>query len=421
MNLSEAAFDDFPVWWAANQAEFKASYLSWLHYEGNDRLDIYPAYDYPFTVLFFDINATKVGDDIVLRYDIVSWGMEILMTRWMHDAFMPTERFFENMTFKANITSDMANLDIQTVVAYAVYACETTLVPGGSSTGRGEPCWVWEAMLADYMPSTGIHTHSDFDPYDNKTYVDRLPGSGLYGMIIPYDYTPGAWNLSEGETLTLAWPAGDVQFKRHIAPGSVANETGEMILTAAEPSDSDLPGVVSINDTARTISFSGPVDMWTWSRSQTAHEELASEWSRLGLLPQGVPYLEFKMAMNTPPRAMASLDLTTGDLLTMFEFNASRCYDLEEDAASLMVRWDWDNDGTWDTVWSTDKVEYHQFSATGDYMVMLEVRDGSNMTNLTYVTVHVVDVIPEFSTPLVPILCLMLVVAIVVRLRRRRT
>jgi hypothetical protein len=43
--------------------------------------------------------------------------------------------------------------------------------------------------------------------------------------------------------------------------------------------------------------------MWSWSRDQdeAAHSQLSDEWDRVGLLPRGVPYIEFSAWQGEPP------------------------------------------------------------------------------------------------------------------------
>jgi PKD repeat protein len=294
LNCTSAGFDNFANWWTAHENEVEQGYYDWLHNEGNKRLDIYNAYEYPFTPLGFDLTAQKVDDKIVLSYDMISWGMEILMTRWLHDAFMPTEWYFEDFRFDATIGPEMTDLHISTAVENAAYAWESVQAPG-------EPCWVWEGMLQDYVASSLYHPWSDFDPYVTKTYFNKGPGSTWHGQYMPYDYTPGAWNLSEGEELTFTWPSDVVQFERHVGPGVVLNETEYMALGYSEPDKTDMPGNVAVYDSARTVVFTGPLDVWTWSKEQTAHMDLASEWQRLGILPRGMPYLQFVEEPTTPP------------------------------------------------------------------------------------------------------------------------
>ena len=294
VGLTPEGFDDFSTWWVAHEDAVTTDFADWFAYEaGKDRLDIYPMYDYMFTLLAWNLDADKVGDNVVLTYDMASWGMEALMTRWLHEAFLPTEWYFEDMDFHATIGPISSDLDIDTVVAYAVYAWET-------KDETATPCWVWEAMLGDYVESYPPEfKESDFNEYSDEELLCLSPGSYWYGEMLPYDYTPGAWNLSENETLTFEWPAGDLQFEVHAGPGVVVNITSPMIVNYAEPMESDnsdlSPGEVHIDNLAREVTYVGPIDMWTWSKTQTslAHDSLQDEWDRLGLLPRGVPYIEF--------------------------------------------------------------------------------------------------------------------------------
>ena len=293
LNVSSAGFDDFASWWGANERNIENTYSAWLLSEGNKRLDIYSMYEYPLTPLSFDLTAQRVADKIVLSYDMVSWGMEALMTRWLHDAFMPTEWYFEDFSIDATIGPDVANLDIGTVVAYAAYAWELMEAPG-------EPCWVWEGMLQDYVAPSIAHPFSDFVPYMPLTYWNLGPGSYWHGRYMPYDYTPGSWNLPAGERLSFTWPSDVVQFIRHVATDNVTSETGHMYLSYSEPDDADLPDNVAVDYSAKTAIFTGPLDIWTWSKEQTNHQNLSREWQRLGILPRGMPYLQFGKG-SAPP------------------------------------------------------------------------------------------------------------------------
>ena len=55
-------------------------------------------------------------------------------------------------------------------------------------------------------------------------------------------------------------------------------------------------------------------------------------------------------------------------------FNASASSDPNPNA-TLQFRWDWENDGTWDTPWSTSPTTFHAFSPPGIYTVVLQVKD----------------------------------------------
>ncbi len=304
LGITSEELGNFASWWTANNASVNADYSDWMKYEaGRYRLDIYPMYEYPFTPLTFKIWAEEVGNSIVLNYNLVTWGMEALMTRWMHEAFMETEWYFEDMDFHAVIGPEDADLDVSTAVEYAMYAYETTL--------ESEPCWMWEALVQDYVESSLAHPVSDYDLYADKEYLMLSPGSPLYGDMMTYDYAPGAWNLTEGETISIEWPSDDQLFLRHGGDYIVYEEYGSMRCDYSEPMWTDFSDLISVDTAERVLTFEGPLDVWTWSKDQTVDENLASEWDRLGILPYGMPTIEFRMA--GPPMA-SSFDVEPSTL-----------------------------------------------------------------------------------------------------------
>jgi len=293
--LTSEGYDDFGTWWSQHRGEVSNDFGDWFKYEaGKERLDIFPAYDYELTTLAWKMDAEKVGDKIVLHYDFVTWGMEMLLSMWMREAFMPTEWYFEDMNFHATIGPEWTDLDADTAVAYAVYSYETTNEPI-------EPCWVWEALLQDYVEAgPPEHRESLYNAYTEFEYLNTAPGSSWYGKEMTYDYTPGIWNLSENETLKFTWPDGDQNFLVHVGAGEWSNYSNEMVATYFEPMDSDaaalLPGTVTTDNVANTITYVGPIDMWQWSKDQTNPEHwwLSQEWDRMEMLPYGAPYIEWK-------------------------------------------------------------------------------------------------------------------------------
>ncbi len=296
MGMARVDFDDFASWWSFSEDEFIQAYFDWLRYEGNARLDIHNTYAYPFTLLYLDISAEKVGSEVVLTYDIVSWGMDVLMASWLREAFMPAEWYYEDFSLHAAIAPEWADLDIETAVEYALQAHETA--------EEGLPCWRWEPRLGDVIPSSPEHPISDFDPYArlSEWIIVPFPGSDLFGWGIDYDYTPAAFNLSEGERLSFEWPSGDQMFLVH--GGDFYNTTqlfAPMEVRYAEPMWGDMPdNQYAMDNSSRTITYIGPFDMWNWSRTQTEHQRLADEWDRVGLLPYGIPSIEFAMALGPP-------------------------------------------------------------------------------------------------------------------------
>jgi hypothetical protein len=299
LDITTTEFNDFDTWWIANSDLMAADWQDWMRDEaGTERLDIWPMYGWFLDFQYFAVDAERSGDEIVLTFDSISWGMEAMMTRWMRESFMPNDWYWDDMEFIATIGPEMADLDVDTAVQYASWA-------EVSQEDDGALIWGWEACMQDYLPSDADpaedHPLSLFDPYAEEEYYCWGPGNEHYGETVEYAYTPGAWNLSEGETLVFEWPAGDQLFFDH-DPGNtdgLVDNTQEvyapMTVAYTEPLPSEMPSQMIVDVDARQIIYTGPFDMWTWSHDQTTHQNLSDEWDRLGgLLPWGVPAIEFK-------------------------------------------------------------------------------------------------------------------------------
>lgn len=94
---------------------------------------------------------------------------------------------------------------------------------------------------------------------------------------------------------------------------------------------------------------------------------------------------------NTAPIASFVINPTSGTIDTVFDFDATGSSDNEDATTVLQVRWDWDNDGVWDTDYSTTKTATHQYSTVGTYTVKLEVKDSAGLTNTTTKTVSITN------------------------------
>ena len=128
-----------------------------------------------------------------------------------------------------------------------------------------------------------------------------------------------------------------------------------------------------------------------WSSTEYDGNDAWNRW--LGYVTSGVTrYHENKLygfslrlvsengdQSNTKPTASFTVEPDNGTTQTNFQFDASGSTDNEDDASDLRVRWDWENDGTWDKDWSTDQTESHQFESPGTYTVKLEVKDTGDL------------------------------------------
>ena len=91
-----------------------------------------------------------------------------------------------------------------------------------------------------------------------------------------------------------------------------------------------------------------------------------------------------KEEMNVAPVADFIISPREGNIDSLFIFEASFCSDKEDEVGQLVIRWDWETDGIWDTEFSAEKTISHQFSSEGLYYVSLEVKDTEGiMASLT--------------------------------------
>ena len=86
---------------------------------------------------------------------------------------------------------------------------------------------------------------------------------------------------------------------------------------------------------------------------------------------------------NTPPTACFTVSPPSGYLDTIFSFDASCSSDAQDPASALQVRWDWKNDGVYDTSYTTTKTATHQYTSAGTKTIKLQVRDTGGLTNTT--------------------------------------
>src|SRR5947199_410218 len=82
--------------------------------------------------------------------------------------------------------------------------------------------------------------------------------------------------------------------------------------------------------------------------------------------PSGGPVAQFAFTPTSPQV----------DAIVTFDASASTSSN-----GVLQARWDWEEDGVWDTAWSATLSASHAFSATGPHSTRLEVRDAGGLSD----------------------------------------
>jgi uncharacterized protein (TIGR02145 family) len=106
---------------------------------------------------------------------------------------------------------------------------------------------------------------------------------------------------------------------------------------------------------------------------------------------------------NTKPNADFSINPPAGNDETIFMFDAGSSSDLEDNTEDLMVIWDWEGDGFFDTQYATRKTADHIY-VPGEYMVTLVVKDPRGLTDtavkaLTVISSNLPPEIPDNPSP----------------------
>lgn len=95
-----------------------------------------------------------------------------------------------------------------------------------------------------------------------------------------------------------------------------------------------------------------------------------------------------------PPTASFVITPTNGSNDTDFQVDASASHDATNSSTTLQVRWDWEDDGTWDTDWTHDKIATHRYTTAGTWTIRLRVRDAASRIGETTRDVTVINNIP---------------------------
>jgi uncharacterized protein (TIGR02145 family) len=113
--------------------------------------------------------------------------------------------------------------------------------------------------------------------------------------------------------------------------------------------------------------------------------EIKDQW---GLINQAKVKI-FIGHSNLKPTAQFLIGTAFGNLTTNFYFDASSSSDREDIIDYLRVRWDFENDGIWDTEYAKAKIVNHLYTTPGTYRIKLEVIDTGGLTDTTSLTVDV--------------------------------
>jgi hypothetical protein len=415
---------DPAIWWAAHQFVYEDAWTSWVMNEGNSRLDIYCGYADRYYPEWTWSNMTVAPDgDILLTISHVSYGYEVLMTRWLTESELCVHQpMFEDFDLDAKYSNGTANVTFDAVAQYNFHA-----VKANGSTGN-DGAWVWEPTRIDYWPSWSnqpAYHPSDYDPYagpswgGSRTYRSWDSGDPKFGMEVEYEHTPHRFNLTEFQTLIVKLPQGSNvpgYLGQGVGPNAIIN------MSDGDTHDYDALGYTGtaslgfvVSNPASPLDMGSVYDPITKTLTFSCPYNFNNPGGRGGgMLYHGAPWIEFNVsAVSSPPIADAGPDQSVfvGDLVT---FDGSASWD---DVQIVNYTWSFWYDGGPIQLYGVSPT--FEFWITGVYNVTLTVRDDSNDTSSAFVRITVEVAIPEMPIVLVPVTG-MLAVFLLAGISRRR-
>jgi len=285
------------------------------------------------------------------------------------------------------VTSNFIGTDISGTTALGNASSGVTLIDGATSNGIQSNLISGNLMHGVHISGSG--TDKNFVRLniiggDGQDPPNPLP-NGLHGVVI----TDGAESNWIG-TSAPEW--GNVILSSGWSGVSIFNSNNNTVMlnaigTNEEGTATNLGNTYygAANAILPAFSWSGTVSGPNVTATATDNQGNTSEFSA-----------PFGGLSCSPPIAAVSVAPASGLLATTFRFDASGSTDKEDPISALEVQWDWEDDGTYDTPWSTTKIIDHTFKTTGDHFIRLQVRDTDGLTDSIDQLVKVVQFQPAF-------------------------
>jgi len=264
---------DLRTEYAAVDGDVEADWMDeWLA-DGGGQYDTYTNYEYSDDIRVMRISMdydNSTADLLQLRFYSISWGNEMLLTRYLEAGnITPSwQGYMEDMWLNMTIGPDMADVYLSGIFLYQMLAWKDPDAFKGA--------WSMEALHSDYIPNRApLHLGypSPYNDYNPATTNLMRPsynvGTTQFGNNVSYWITPMILNLTDGERMIFRLPSTSVYAFEPYRGASdtldAAKQTemlsygywGEMVLGSCTPD------MASNYDAAnKTLTLNGPFDAW---------------------------------------------------------------------------------------------------------------------------------------------------------------
>jgi hypothetical protein len=201
---------DLRTQFSANDTAITAAWFNDWVVEGGTggAFDIFTAYDFHLNIQWLELSLdpSSTADSLVLRFWSISWGNEILLTRYMEAANVTRywQGWPDDWYLNITIGPHRGSAHSRAVIGHHMYATKDT-----SSNING---WALEARHIDRLGSYGMPPirwtpFNDYDPdRTDVTHISWAPFTVNYGKPVSYANAPLHWNLTSGEKFVVRLP-----------------------------------------------------------------------------------------------------------------------------------------------------------------------------------------------------------------------
>jgi len=192
-------------------------------------------------------------------------------------------------------------------------------------------------------------------------------------FIISCSDNPTSTEDNNNPTVSIISPSNNSEF-----------DDGATVNIKADASDDDGIKEVRfyINDIFESTDADEPWEYeWDSSGKSGSHNVFVRAYDTNDIMSESQK-INIKINNGVPVASFTVLP-STGDTFTEFQVDASGSTDREDPVDALQVRWDWEDDGAWDTDYSISKTASHQYDSEGTKTIRLEVQDTYGQTDTT--------------------------------------
>jgi PKD repeat protein len=234
--------------------------------------------------------------------------------------------------------------------------------------------------------ATNIPSGADFDPASQTfTWIPTDDQAGTYRVT--FEVTDGQLTASETITITIFEKLNSAPELAPIGDKSVdENASLSFSVSATDPDEDDL--IYSATGLPNGANFANQTFSWTPTDGQAGSYSVTFTVSD-GALTDSEQIEIVVTTPNQPPIADADGPYYCGAGQITFDGAGSTDPDPGETQA-LEYRWDFENDGMYDTAWSADPTAKYTYPNCQAYTVTLQVRDihGATDTDTAQVVAH---------------------------------